>query len=120
MAENRLDSAVNLTQIAERLEGYTGSDLKEVCREAVVQISHEQARLLDQGFDNTREDITEGSLQRLRPVTVNDFETAMGKLKRSVSEKGRELARVWEWNDEYGEIKKEKPNNLPHLMNMYL
>jgi SpoVK/Ycf46/Vps4 family AAA+-type ATPase len=120
LAENRLDSAVNLTQIAERLEGYTGSDLKEVCREAVVQISHEQARLLDQGFDNTREDITEGSLQRLRPVTVSDFETAMSKLKRSVSEKGRELARVWEWNDEYGEIKKEKPNNLPHLMNMYL
>ncbi|MGK3734030.1 MAG: SpoVK/Ycf46/Vps4 family AAA+-type ATPase [Bacillariaceae sp.] len=120
LAENRLDSAVNLTQIAERLEGYTGSDLKEVCREAVVQISHEQARLLDQGFDNTREDITEGSLQRLRPVTVSDFETAMSKLKRSVSEKGRELARVWEWNDEYGEIKKEKSNNLPHLMNMYL
>lgn len=120
LAENRLDPAVNLTQIAERLEGYTGSDIKEVCREAVVQISHEQARLLDQGFSNSREDITEGSLQRLRPVTVNDFETALSKLKRSVSEKGRELARVWEWNDEYGEIKKEKSNNLPHLMNMYL
>ena len=120
LAENRLDSAVNITQIAERLEGYTGSDIKEVCREAVVQISHEQARLLDEGFANSREDITEGSLQRLRPVTVHDFETALSKLKRSVSEKGRELARVWEWNDEYGEIKKEKSNNLPHLMNMYL
>ena len=121
MAKNRLDPAVNLTQIAKRLEGYTGLDIKEVCREAVVQISHEQARLLDQGFaSNSREDITEGSLQRLRPVTVNDFETALSKLKRSVSEKGRELARVWEWNDEYGEIKKEKSNNLPHLMNMYL
>ncbi len=121
LAENRLDPAVNLTQIAERLEGYTGSDIKEVCREAVVQISHEQARLLDQGVgSDTREDITEGSLQRLRPVTVNDFETALSKLKRSVSEKGRELARVWEWNDEYGEIKKEKSSNLPHLMNMYL
>jgi SpoVK/Ycf46/Vps4 family AAA+-type ATPase len=120
MAENRMDPSVNFTQIAERLEGYTGSDIKEVCREAVVQISHEQARLLDQGFINTREDVTEGSLQRLRPVTMNDFENAMNKLKRSVSEKGRELARVWEWNDEYGEIKKEKSNNLPHLMNMYL
>jgi ATPase family AAA domain-containing protein 1 len=120
LAENRLDPAVNLTQIAERLEGYTGSDIKEVCREAVVQISHEQARLLDQGFVHSREDITEGSLQRLRPVTIDDFETALSKLKRSVSEKGRELARVWEWNDEYGEIKKEKTNHLPHLMNMYL
>jgi SpoVK/Ycf46/Vps4 family AAA+-type ATPase len=120
LAENRMDPAVNLTQIAERLEGYTGSDLKEVCREAVVQISHEQARLLDEGFLDSTEDVTEGSLQRLRPVTVEDFESALSKLKRSVSEKGRELARVWEWNDEYGEIKKEKTDHLPHLMNMYL
>ena len=50
MAENRLATDVNMTIIAERLEGYTGSDIKEVCREAVVQISHEQARLLDQGY----------------------------------------------------------------------
>lgn len=120
LAENRLDPNVNLTQIAERLEGYTGSDIKEVCREAVVQISHEQARLLDQGFVNTREDGTEESLQRLRPVTSVDFESALSKLKRSVSEKGKELMKVWEWNDEYGEIKKERTNHLPQLMNMYL
>lgn len=120
LAENRLDPGVNLTNIAERLEGYTGSDIKECCREAVVQISHEQAKMLDQGFQNTKEDVTEGSLQRLRPVTMEDFEKALSKLKRSVSEKGRELARVWEWNDEYGEIKREKKNLLPHLANMYL
>lgn len=120
LAENRIDPSVNLTEIAERLEGYTGSDIKEVCREAVVQISHEQARLLDQGFTKSEEDVTEGSLQRLRPVVMADFDNALSKLKRSVSEKGRELARVWEWNDEYGEIKKEKSNRLPQLMNMYL
>ena len=120
LAENRVDPAVNLTKIAERLDGYTGSDIKEVCREAVVQISHEQAKLLDQGSGNNRTDVTEGSLQRLRPATAEDFDSALSKLKRSVSEKGRELARVWEWNDEYGEMKKEKKNHLPHLANMYL
>jgi ATPase family AAA domain-containing protein 1 len=119
LAENRLDPSVNLTKIAERLDGYTGSDLKEVCREAVVQISHEQAKLLDQGTLNALEDVSRGSLQRLRPVTTDDFDKALSKLKRSVSEKGKELARVWAWNDEYGEIKKEK-NHLPHLANMYL
>jgi ATPase family AAA domain-containing protein 1 len=119
LAENRMDSGVNLTKIAERLEGYTGSDIKECCREAVVQISHEQARILDQGFQGIGEDITEGSLQRLRPVTMEDFDNALSKLKRSVSEKGKELAKVWEWNDEYGEIKREN-RNLPHLANMYL
>ena len=120
LAENRLDPSVNLTSVAERLEGYTGSDIKEVCREAVVRISHEQAKMLDQGFADLREDQTKGSLQRLRPVTMADFEEALTKLKRSVSETGKELARVWEWNDEYGEIKKDKKNHLPQLANMYL
>lgn len=117
LAENRLDPAVNLTKIAERLEGYTGSDIKEVCREAVVQISHEQAKLLDEAGGMSA---STASLKRLRPVTADDFEKALNKLKRSVSESGRELARVWEWNDEYGEIKKERKSHLPQLMNMYL
>ena len=56
----------------------------------------------------------------LRELVKDDFEKALSKLKRSVSETGRELSRVWEWNDEYGEIKKEKSSHLPHLMNMYL
>jgi SpoVK/Ycf46/Vps4 family AAA+-type ATPase len=43
-----LDPSANLTLIAEKLDGYTGSDIKEVCHEAVIQISHEQAQMLDQ------------------------------------------------------------------------
>ena len=130
LSENRLGPDVNLTKIAERLEGYTGSDLKEVCREAVVQISHEQARMLDRGemLDEDHDELVEDSgtsgesgFQMLRPVTMRDFEAAMRKLKRSVSETGRELARVWEWNDEYGEIKKtNKRDTLPQMMNMFL
>lgn len=132
LAENRVDSSVNLTAIAEKLDGYTGSDIKEVCREAVVQISHEQARILDNGIDfismsekgseevSLDENVDFSSLQRLRPVTIGDFDSAMNKLKRSVSEKGKELMRVWEWNDEYGEIKKKKRDHMPQLMNMFV
>ncbi len=32
LAENRVDSSVNLMSIAKRLDGETGSDMKEVCR----------------------------------------------------------------------------------------
>lgn len=129
LAENRLDPSVNLTAIAERLEGYTGSDIKEVCREAVVQISHEQARMLDRGFIDASDDNDMpidgesnyvSGLNRLRPVQKEDFEKAMRKLKKSVSEKGKELMRVWEWNDEYGEIKKKKKDRMSQMMNMYV
>ena len=52
---------------------------------------------------------------------MRDFENAMRKLKRSVSETGKELAKVWDWNDEYGEIKKtNKRDVLPQMMNMFL
>lgn len=44
-----MDSAVNFTTLAERLEGYTGSDIKEVCREAVVRVAHERAHILEHG-----------------------------------------------------------------------
>jgi SpoVK/Ycf46/Vps4 family AAA+-type ATPase len=103
LADNRLDSSVNLTKIAERLDGFTGSDIKEICRESVTRVSHEQARKLDQGLLNVHQD-----LSRLRPVSMEDFERSLTKLKRSVSGTGRELARVWEWNDEYGELKQKK------------
>ena len=104
----------------------------------MVQISHEQARILDQGFldegddnlDDDEEDEGSGgvgtveamaSLQRLRLVTIKDSESALQKLKKSVSEKGRELRRVVEWNDEYGEIKRaDKSNKTAQVMNMFL
>jgi SpoVK/Ycf46/Vps4 family AAA+-type ATPase len=53
LAGNRLAPDVNLTQIASSLEGYTGSDIKEVCREAVLRVSHERAVLLEQGDNST-------------------------------------------------------------------
>ena len=37
----------------------------------------------------------------------------MKKLKKSVSDKGKELAKVYTWNNEYGEIKKKKRKGGP-------
>ena len=51
MSMNRVDEGVNFTTIAAKLEGYTGSDIKEVCREAVVRISNEQAKELEGAGD---------------------------------------------------------------------
>ena len=47
------------------------------------------------------------------------LQDARKRLTTSVSEKGRELARVWEWNEEYGEVKKKEGVNK-HNLGMYL
>jgi ATPase family AAA domain-containing protein 1 len=112
MANNRISGDVNFTRIADLLEGYTGSDIKEICREAVVRIAHEKAMLLD-GGKSTASSLSTGSavddyLQQLRPVELADFKEAIRKLKASVSEHSRELQKIEEWNDKYGEIKNDK------------
>jgi SpoVK/Ycf46/Vps4 family AAA+-type ATPase len=115
LADNRLDPDVNLTQIASQLEGYTGSDIKEVCREAVVRVSHERARQeeglirLTSPIGSPGEDDHQDEIDApLRAVNAADFKFAMQKLRASVDEAGRETARVIEWNDRYGEVRRTR------------
>lgn len=113
MAHNRMAPEVNLTSIAKKLEGYTGSDIREVCREAVVRIAHEESKRLevDAGTD------PDALNKKLRPVTNEDFRLALEKLSASVSAKGRELERVREWNNQFGEVRKKQ---RPAHLSMYL
>ena len=134
LSKNRLAPDVNLTAVALKLEGYTGSDIKEVCREAVVRISHEAAAKLDKAaraVTSPSSISSNGSPEEeaaaadelftedmiLRPVAKKDLESALGKLSASVNERGREIQRVVEWNEQYGEIKKKKKRQA---MSMYL
>lgn len=116
LRDNRLDADVNLTKIARKLDGYSGSDVKEVCREAVVKVANAQAALLELN-DGVFVDSS-----KLRAVTAEDFEAAIAKLKSSVSEHGPEMTRVLEWNDQYGEVKKKNggPANSRAAANLYL
>jgi SpoVK/Ycf46/Vps4 family AAA+-type ATPase len=134
---------VNFTTLAERLEGYTGSDIKEVCREAVVRVAHERARILEHGADLPSPSVGASSASKaavdaddsnaatapgetdfnapLRAVTMEDFQSAMKKLKASVNDNGRELQKVVEWNNKYGEFKRKgsKTSGTAH-MTMYV
>jgi SpoVK/Ycf46/Vps4 family AAA+-type ATPase len=164
---NSVHPSVNLTLLAAELEGYTGSDVKEVCREAVVGVPHERARRLEYGLeaalsthstysgstlidrDSTGADSTSTSTDTssppsstsptppstyedsdsdlsdlnapLRPVTMSDFQAAMRKLKASVDDNGRELQKVNDWNDKYGEFRrKRKPASKGSGLGMYI
>ena len=131
LANNRVHSDVNFTQLAEKLEGYTGSDIKEVCREAVVRVAHERAQMLEHGVDSYgTAAVTAGSAQLseldfnapLRPVRLEDFKQAIKKLKASVNDNSRELQKVVDWNNKYGEFKRKatKPSSSTAHMTMYV
>jgi SpoVK/Ycf46/Vps4 family AAA+-type ATPase len=149
LANNRVSPDVNLTKLAEKLDGYTGSDIKEICREAVVRVAHERASLLegklpftssisstsvlssttpsrsvnsnsvDEEDDNANENLFDMNLP-LRPVSLADFEATVKKLKSSIAETGKELQKVIEWNEKYGEMKRKKKANLANTFSMYM
>ncbi len=129
LANNRLSNDVNLTTIATQLEGYSGSDIKEVCREAVVRVSHERAVQLEKGGVKEGDekdvwssfaDLISEDGDVLRAVTTADFKYAMKKLKASVNDSGRELQKVIEWNSKYGEVKNKKRGRSEIAMQMYI
>jgi SpoVK/Ycf46/Vps4 family AAA+-type ATPase len=117
LAGNRLSPDVNLTSIAATLDGYSGSDVKEICREAVVSVSHERAKLLEKGAglmtgevggDTSWFEAFDDEGAHLRAVRIGDFKSAAKKLKASVNDNGREMAKVIDWNAKYGEVKDRK------------
>ena len=60
------------------------------------------------GGGGVAEAAADGELGVLRPVMAKDFQRALDKLSASVSERGKEISRVMEWNELYGEMKKKK------------
>ena len=121
MKFNRVSPEVNFTTVAESLEGYTGSDVKEVCREAVVRISNEQAKILERGGGGeVGGDCSDTTFSVLRDVTKEDFSNAIKKLKKSVSEDGISTQKVAKWNEEFGEIKKKGKRGYDLLSEVYL
>ncbi|XP_060927676.1 outer mitochondrial transmembrane helix translocase [Limanda limanda] len=90
LAGENLSNAINLKEIAERTDGYSGSDLRELCRDAAMYrvrdyVRKEQMRQIAQQPQEYEEDEEENLLdeERLRPVTQLDLLFGLDKMKES-------------------------------------
>jgi katanin p60 ATPase-containing subunit A1 len=89
------DDDLDLNKIADQLEGYSGADITNVCRDAammslrkkIVGMKAEQIKLLAR---------TEVDL----PVTYKDFMDALAKCNKSVSK--QDLLKYEKWMKEFG------------------
>jgi vacuolar protein-sorting-associated protein 4 len=88
--EIEIDQDFNRDKLVEATDGYTGSDIALICREASMQ----PIRELD-----TSGKITDLSV-KVRPVNMEDFLAAIKRVRPVVST--NELNRFKEWNDEFG------------------
>ncbi|KAK5910459.1 hypothetical protein CesoFtcFv8_004292 [Champsocephalus esox] len=89
LAGENLSNAINLKEIAERTEGYSGSDLRELCRDAAMYrvrdyVRKEQMRRIAQQLqDSEEEEERPVDEERLRPVTQLDLLFGLDKMKES-------------------------------------
>ncbi|XP_045482266.1 katanin p60 ATPase-containing subunit A-like 1 [Harmonia axyridis] len=95
LREVKLDPEVNLADIAERLDGFSGADITNVCRDASMMSMRRKI------FGLRADQIKQLPKEELDlPVTSRDFHEALMKNNKSVS--SEDLQKYEKWMNEFG------------------
>eukprot|EP00918_Siedleckia_nematoides_P098148 GHVU01214866.1.p1 GENE.GHVU01214866.1~~GHVU01214866.1.p1 ORF type:complete len:157 (+),score=37.43 GHVU01214866.1:157-627(+) len=88
---------VNLESIAQELDGYSGADITNVCRDAAMMAMRRRIHGLrpDEIRNIPKEELD-------LPTTMEDFKQAMIKVSKSVS--AADLEKYVEWMTEFGSV----------------
>uniref|UniRef100_A0ACD5VBF5 Uncharacterized protein n=1 Tax=Avena sativa TaxID=4498 RepID=A0ACD5VBF5_AVESA len=96
LAKENLESEFGFDELANATEGYSGSDLKNLCIAAAYRPVHE---LLEEEKKGTA-----GSTKTsLRSLKLDDFIQAKAKVSPSVSFDATSMNELRKWNEQYGE-----------------
>ncbi|CAD7092167.1 unnamed protein product [Hermetia illucens] len=95
LREVKVDPSVNLKSIAKKLEGYSGADITNVCRDASMMSMRRKIAGLKP--EQIRQLATE---EVDLPVSTQDFSEAIAKCNKSVSKE--DLAKYEKWMREFG------------------
>ncbi|KAK7120744.1 hypothetical protein R3I94_020661 [Phoxinus phoxinus] len=97
LREVEVESDVDLTLIAEKIEGYSGADITNVCRDASMMAM--RRRIQGLSLEEIR-GLSKDELQM--PVTMEDFELTLKKISKSVS--ASDLEKYETWMSEFGSV----------------
>ncbi|XP_055853169.1 katanin p60 ATPase-containing subunit A-like 1 isoform X1 [Episyrphus balteatus] len=95
LREVKVDESVNLSKIAKKLEGYSGADITNVCRDASMMSMRRKIAGLKP--EQIRQLATE---EVDLPVSTQDFADAIAKCNKSVSK--ADLEKYEKWMKEFG------------------
>lgn len=85
----KLDDNVNLEDLADITDGYSGSDIKDICQSVQIKVVSE---LFDKGEANDKE-------SKPRDITLDDFKDVLKNRRPSVS--GEMLQAYVQWSENY-------------------
>ncbi|GKD79442.1 AAA+ ATPase domain-containing protein, partial [Tanacetum coccineum] len=115
LSKEHIEEGLNFSELATMTEGYTGSDLKNLCTTAAYRPVREliqQERLKDlekkrraesgEGPQSPEEAIEEKVIT-IRPLKMEDFREAKNQVAASFASGGSIMGELKQWNEQYGE-----------------
>lgn len=93
----KCEDDVNLKELAKMMEGYSGSDITNVCRDASMMVMR---RCIEGLSPEEIKNLPKEKL--LLPVNHSDFQGALNKVSKSVSE--ADIKKYEEWMKEFGSV----------------
>lgn len=97
LANEEIDQSVDIDEIAKMTEGFSGSDIKNLCIEAAYEPVRELLKR------ENKPDTERNPLLHLRPLRYDDFKKARETLTSTVSEDSTSISELRQWNDTFGE-----------------
>nr|XP_016482697.1 PREDICTED: ATPase family AAA domain-containing protein 1-A-like [Nicotiana tabacum] len=119
LAKEELAPNVDVEAIANMTEGYSGSDLKNLCVTAahcpIREILEKEKEKASAVAENRPTPALRSSAD-IRPLNMDDFKYAHEQVCASVSSESSNMNELLQWNDLYGEGGSRKKTSLSYFM----
>ncbi|XP_043697385.1 uncharacterized protein LOC122648193 isoform X2 [Telopea speciosissima] len=132
LAKEKVEEGLDFKELASMTEGYSGSDLKNLCTTAAYRPVREliqQERLKDlerkqraekgktsEEAPDTEEPPREEGLITLRPLNMEDMRQAKNQVAASFAAGGSIMGELKQWNELYGEGGSRKKEQLSYFL----
>ncbi|GAB2240909.1 hypothetical protein Droror1_Dr00021427 [Drosera rotundifolia] len=120
LAKEDLSPSVDLDAVANMTEGYSGSDLKNLCVAAahrpIREILEREKKEAEAALAEDRPAPPLSGSADIRPLNMDDFKHAHEQVFASVSSESHNMTELQQWNDLYGEGGSRKKTSLSYFM----
>ncbi|MCD9639952.1 hypothetical protein HAX54_024949 [Datura stramonium] len=120
LAKEELAPNVDVEAIANMTEGYSGSDLKNLCVTAahcpIREILEKEKKEKASAIAESRPTPALHSSADIRPLNMDDFKHAHEQVCASVSSESSNMNELLQWNELYGEGGSRKKTSLSYFM----